>query len=166
MSDPCDFEKLYAQYAADLLAFFKARIRSHHDADELAQQTWLKVQRALAEQFDGRNFRAWLYKIANNVLIDHLRVNGRETAQSLGNYDPADDRLTMEERLEQTERLKMLSECMKKLNQHQAAVVRLRAEGKDYKEIADQLGVPDSTAMTRFHRAKNNLNECMQGKRT
>src|SRR5262245_32363644 len=67
------FTQLYEEHAGMLLGFLTTRCRSHSDAVDLAQEAWMRVWKSMATQFDGTNFRAWLYEIARNVLIDSGR---------------------------------------------------------------------------------------------
>jgi DNA-directed RNA polymerase specialized sigma24 family protein len=64
------FERLYRRHASLLLAFLAARARPS-DRDDLHQEVWRRAWDHLLQQFDGRDFSAWLFQIARNALIDH-----------------------------------------------------------------------------------------------
>jgi RNA polymerase sigma-70 factor (ECF subfamily) len=164
MSDSTEFRQYYDQHADEILAFLAARSANRSDAEDLAQETWLRVSRHLSS-FDGRNFRAWLFKIARNVWNDRQRILLRKPVQELGDHDPADGRDN--ELAVYADRVAALRACIDELaktDPDRAAVVRYRAEGCDYDRIAEKLNVPLKTAMTRFHRAKEQLSHCLQGK--
>ena len=67
---------LYRECAGDVNRFIRARIRDHHAAEDLTQQTFANALRALPryEDRDGA-FGAWLRQIARNAVIDHVRKN-------------------------------------------------------------------------------------------
>lgn len=77
---------LYREYAGEVNRFIRNRIRDHHAAEDLTQQTFANALRALPryEDRDGA-FGAWLRQIARNAVIDHVRTNRKYALQP----DPA-----------------------------------------------------------------------------
>src|SRR5689334_18006064 len=83
--DAC--EQLYARHARGLLAFLAARVR-REDVEDAHQRVWQRAWDAAPRQFQGGNFRAWLYCIARNDLIDASR---KKRALPLGPDEPLVD---------------------------------------------------------------------------
>src|SRR5262245_24161416 len=65
-------EELYVRHARRLLAFLSARVHGS-DLEDIHQGIWERVWERLPDGFHGGNFRAWLFQIARNYLIDHSR---------------------------------------------------------------------------------------------
>src|SRR5688500_9558342 len=74
---------LYRACAGDIHRWIRARIRDHHAAEDLTQQTFANALRALPryEQREGA-FAAWLRQIARNAVIDHVRTNRKYSLQA------------------------------------------------------------------------------------
>ncbi|HVS52677.1 MAG TPA: RNA polymerase sigma factor SigZ [Opitutaceae bacterium] len=72
MSD-IEFDTTVAEFAAKLRAFLRRRVRDDATADDLAQETMLKVFRSRETLRDGQRLEAWLYRIARTTLIDYYR---------------------------------------------------------------------------------------------
>ena len=151
------FADLYQRHAGRLLAFLMRLTRSSDDALEISQETWLRIHRSRLE-FDGRNFRAWMFKIARNICIDRSRRDNPLLAGE--EFDPADeqaetDRQLVDMRLD-------LQPCWDALPTDFQTVVDRRLRGLSYTEISQELSIPESTAMTRWHRAKQDLRNCVE----
>lgn len=87
------FEALYARHRGPLYRYF-ARQAARASVDDLFQETWLRVIRAKVEYRHDASFRAYLYKIAHSVLVDHYRREGHPSrpapAEVLDPEDPRD----------------------------------------------------------------------------
>ena len=114
----------------------------------------------LATSFKGGQFRAWLYEIARNRIIDESRK--RQTRQLPEEFDPA-QRFEDDGEADQ-QRLVAFRDCFGGLDVERQKVVQLRLAGRSHDDIGAELGINSNTAMTRFHRAKKDLADCMQGK--
>ena len=148
----------YAAHAAELLAFLAARMPDLHVARDLAQEVWTSVWTHAAE-FDGRHLRGWLFQIARNKLIDWQRQRRErpisdEMASGLTVHEPTDDC--------GDERLSAIRPCVEQLDSSRRQVVEARLRGESFDFISEQTGTPVKTAMTQFHRAKQQLKECIE----
>ena len=117
------FAQLYERHARPLLAFLHARAR-RHDAEDLAQEVWCCAWAHLPGGFRGGNFRAWLFEIARNALVDHIR---KRRDQSLGDGEPLllDGRSgSPEDVMIERERAEKLRRCLERLGAESAALVR------------------------------------------
>ncbi len=148
----------YDAHAADLLAFLAARTSNLDVARDLAQEVWASVWTRAAE-FDGQHLRGWLFQIARNKLIDWQRQRQEqpmtdETAARLTANDVTDD--------SNDERLAEVRSCVELLDPTRRSVVEARLRGESFDTISQQTGTPVKTAMTQFHRAKQQLKECLE----
>jgi RNA polymerase sigma-70 factor (ECF subfamily) len=72
-SGPAGFDEQIAGFVARLRGFIRSRVRDHATADDLTQETLLKVYRSRATLLDSQRLEAWLYRIARRTIIDHYR---------------------------------------------------------------------------------------------
>jgi RNA polymerase sigma-70 factor (ECF subfamily) len=154
------FGRLYERYARRILAFLAARVR-RDELEDLSQEVWQRIWRALPDGFDRWNFRAWLYQIARNVLIDSRR---RKRPEPLGDderlLDPRGD--PPDEPLMERERMAALKRCLDQLGAEAAELVRARLAGEGYPEICGRLGLMPAKAHKLFHQAKVYLQTCVE----
>ena len=154
------FEQLYARHARALLAFLAARTR-RGDLDDLNQEVWRRAWHHLPEQFRGGNFRAWLHQIARNAVIDHARKRRPELLEDeqrvpdgrLGHADAG---------LIEREQAEALRRCLGQLSAESAEMVRARLGGDPYEAICSRLGLSPGRAHKMFHRAKEQLQTCLE----
>lgn len=152
--------ELYVRHARKLLAFLAARVQ-RSDLEDVHQAIWERVWRHLPEGFRGGNFRAWLYQIARNYLIDQGR---KKRVDLLGeNQALVDERAAEpEEQLLEQERLFILSRCLERLTEEAAVLVRARLAGDSYLEVCQRLGMKPERAHKVFHQAKEQLQSCVE----
>lgn len=145
--------------------------RSPSDAEDLVQDTMLKAFR-FHESFEaGTNIRAWLLRIQTNTFINRYRRRTRERTVLEGSESqPVGEgvmsRATLEalSRPEDLAQRSLLSEEIQRAldglpEEHRAIILLADVEGLAYKEIAEILGCPIGTVMSRLHRAR----KAMQG---
>jgi RNA polymerase sigma-70 factor, ECF subfamily len=143
---------LYRGCAPDIHRWIRARIRDHHAAEDLTQQTFANALRALPRfEYREGTFRAWLKQIAHNAVIDHVRVNQRYALHA----DPAASRPAPGGRAEAADALR---EAFAELNPAQREVVVLRhVVGLQPAEIAERIGRSTSAVDALHHRGRKAL---------
>jgi RNA polymerase sigma factor (sigma-70 family) len=153
------FDQLYDRHARPLLLFLATRV-SRSSLDDIHQEIWTRVWQNLPTGFHGGNFRAWLFQIARNHLIDLAR---RKQPQGLpGEFDAPDSRAVHGgQRMIEEERVARLRHCLEQLDARAQKVVRARLEGVGYEELASELNVKTTTVHQVFHRAKDQLQDCV-----
>lgn len=83
------FDRLYARHKGPVYRYL--RRHAHDQADELAQDVWMRVIHARAGYDVRARFTTWLYTIAHNRLMDHFRARTRSAARTVAPDDPDDD---------------------------------------------------------------------------
>ena len=86
-------EELHRLYFDHIIRFAYAKTSSHEDAEEITQDTFLRAYRALDRLKHGQNLQAWLYRIAERLIIDHYRkraAHRMDTTISLDTEDAPD----------------------------------------------------------------------------
>ena len=130
------------------------RIVGEQDAADVAQQAFLQMFRKL-DQFNGQaRFETWLYRLAVNESLQHLRRRRRWTAQPI-EKEPVDRGHDDEARSEERELLEM---ALGQLDPELKSIFLLREiEELSYREIAQVLDVPEGTVGSRLNRARREL---------
>jgi RNA polymerase sigma-70 factor (ECF subfamily) len=134
-----------------------------HDAEDLVQETMLRAYRAFDRYRPGTNARAWLFTILHRLRTDALRRRGRspETVELLNDgppVAPVHEAILTSGREEIVRALENLPEVFR------SAVVLRDVEEFTYAEIADILGVPVGTVMSRIHRGRAHLRRALSGR--
>lgn len=170
--DTAAFGQLVERYQDALFNGIYRMVSRREDAEDLAQETFVRAFRAIA-RFQGRSsLYTWLYSIAMNLVISHRRkastAAGRANPLSLQQLHDGDGRpLELnshgerpEDDAERHERHQLLHEAIGRLEEEHRTVVVLRdIEGFDYQAIAELLGCPRGTVKSRLHRARLALRE-------
>jgi len=154
-------EKVIAHFEQHRSPVFRYLLRRTHDtghAEELTQETFLRLCRHLQEGRPLDNPKAWLFTVANNLAIDASRTNSKitdldehawkeiEESRSGSQTDP-------EKVMLQDERLDRLHMAVLNLTSLQRECLHLRAEGLRYREIAELMGLSMSTVADAVRRA-------------
>ena len=143
------------QHRAELLGWLSRR--APDDAEELAQEVWLRVSRAAPDCPDEASFRGYTYAVARRLLVDnHRRRASRIILVSLegGAPDTADESDRPDRGMEAAQILAVVEAELARMKPELAQVFRWRAaEDIPFKEIAARQGVGLNTALGRMHQA-------------
>ena len=151
--DPEAFEVLYRSTEKAVYALALSILRNPHDAEDIVQETYLKVRAAAHLYVPQGKPLAWLFTITKNLCRDLLRGQSRTEAAP----DGADDDLRFSYVSDPTDRL-VLEAALKALGEEERQVVLLHAaSGLKHREIARDLGLPLSTVLSRYSRALKKL---------
>jgi RNA polymerase sigma-70 factor, ECF subfamily len=151
---------------------YPAALRMTHnpcDAEDLLQETFAKAYVAFHQFRPGTNLSAWLYRILANTFINTRRKVRREPAQSLfselGEMHAPEKLCSQSARSAEEEALDRLADsritrALRDLPEgFRAAIYLADIEGYPYKEIAEIMGIPIGTVMSRLHRGRERLRE-------
>jgi RNA polymerase sigma-70 factor (ECF subfamily) len=173
MADPARFETDVVPLLPQLYSAALRLTRNPTDAEDVLQETLLRAYRGYAGFKAGTNLRAWLYRILTNTFINRYRQQSRQPAEvelgeledlylyrRLGEQSGA-ARSAEEEALERfvDEDVKAAVEALPE--NFRIPVLLADVEGFSYKEIAENMGVPIGTVMSRLHRGRKALEKAL-----
>lgn len=161
MSDPVgeEFGRFWEQTCEKVRAYLFCACHNRHDAEDLAQECYLRALRNWG-YYDGRGSRlAWLFAIARHTQVDWFRKRARDTRV----LEPAAERIVAESQSDSTSEfddIEMVWQAVSKLPDEYKEVVHLRFAGDlSYAEIAESLEVPIGTVRSRLHRGLKALRQ-------
>jgi RNA polymerase sigma-70 factor (ECF subfamily) len=170
------YRELIHRYERPVFSLIYRMVRDRALAEDLAQDTFVKVLNALESYRPEYKFSSWIFKIANNVAIDQLRRRELDTLS----LDGAPDARTADEieatalqavdrtetplaELESRELGSLIEQAIGRLRPEYRACILLRhVEGRSYEEIAEALDLPLGTVKTYIHRARHELREYLE----
>jgi RNA polymerase sigma-70 factor (ECF subfamily) len=167
--DPEALNKLVDRYSARVFGLLYRLTGSRETAEDLLQETFLRVVRTIGEYKHDGKFEAWLFRIAANLARDHarrVRRRGRPlTLEGAGRddesgpmevADPEQDGPSRE--LLRKEAGERLGACLRELGEIDREIILLRHFSElSFREIAEILQIPLGTALARAHRALKRL---------
>ncbi len=136
------FSQLYDQHVASIYKFIASRIREEMVAEDLTSQVFLKAWENIGRYRNlGLPFRAWLFRIARNTLIDHYRTaNSHDCLDRLPVNEPAPEG-NIEEQIEGYIEKKELVEAIDQLTNEQRQAICLKfLQGFSNREVARRMG--------------------------
>lgn len=152
------FERLYRDTCADLYAYLAFMVKDRSLAEELTAQAYEKAFRKIGRYSASRgDLRAWLFRLARNNAIDHLRRAKRESEivmqLDVGESDESD---AVDERLE-------IAAAMRLLQPRDRELVALKFfAGLDNESIGRAVGASASAVGTRLHRAIQQMRQSLE----
>ena len=170
------FRELVRRYERPVFSLVFRMVRDSATAEDLAQDTFIKVLNHVDKYRPEFKFSSWLFKIANNVAIDHLRRRQLDTISMDGSpnaataadveatsFDIADKSESALEIMEAKELGSAIERAIGALRPEYRACIMLRhVEGRSYEEIAATLDLPLGTVKTYIHRARHQLREALE----
>jgi RNA polymerase sigma-70 factor (ECF subfamily) len=163
------FEELVRRYQRPISAYVYRMVGDYESALDLTQEIFIKVYGSLSRYRPEFKFSTWIYKIAHNSAVDHLRRNsGRE--RSLVNGTEADqydmpiesDSLSPEQESEREERRVEIELIVKSLpSAYRELIVLRHSQDLTYEEIVDVTGLPLGTVKNRLFRARELMRQIL-----
>ena len=164
------FTVLVGKYKDSIYNYVARMVHDRTEAEDIAQEAFIKAYQALPEFRGTASFQTWLYRIASNLAIDAARRRGRRGSLSLDEPVNAGDgqmvdQLADEEpgplaQVESWALQQLVQEAIVELSPKlRAVVVMYDLEGLSYQEVAEILGCPLGTVKSRLFNARNQLQE-------
>jgi len=155
------FRQLVLAYQHRLYQVVRRQLPSHEDADDVLQNTFLKVFRHL-DGFEGRSeLYTWMYRIAQNEVFNFVKRNAKMKLVTLDNHDEKRE----EPHLNSDELLLSLELAVSGLPQRQQMVFRMRYYDElSYKQMAEILKLTEGALKASFHHAVKRIEEELKSK--
>ena len=167
--DEQSFSLLLQRYRTPLVNFLYRMVRSREQAEDLAQEVFIRVYRAREEYVPSAKFTTWLFRIATNLALNWLRDHRHQKLEISMDapvtedgdekpFEVRDKHPTIEQELVEEDRKKMIRHAIEKLPEKQRAAVLLhKYQELDYAEIAKVLSVSESALKSLLFRAYESL---------
>lgn len=173
------YRELVRRYERPVFSLIYRMVRDRERCEDLAQETFVKVLNALDSYRPEFKFSSWIFKIANNAAIDHLRRKELDTLSLDGAPDATDperrEGTTLqladptENALEELEARELGGQIERAIAQlrpeYRSCIVLRHVEGYPYDEIAEILELPLGTVKTYIHRARVELRTILEAAR-
>lgn len=174
------FNQVHEKLRGKVLSQITGKVTNFKDAEEIAQEAWLKAWTYFDTFRGDSSIDTWMYRVTQNVMCDYFtrQAKKKEIAVSClvnGEHGPADIEILKipdEAYEEERERSEVREEDNLKLDRVSAAMDKLPEKfkkplrefafyGKQYREIAEELKVPIGTVMSRIHFAKKKIKKLL-----
>jgi len=175
--DGTAYRGLVEKYQGRVYTMVCGMVRNREDARDLTQEAFVKGYRNLESFRLESSFYTWLYRIAMNLAIDFVRKRRRREGNSFdeslatrdedGSISEAHHEDGPSRQLERKQLFGKIMTAMEQLSEDQRQVILLRElEGMQYREIAEVMGVPEGTVMSRLFYARKRLQKLLAGDET
>jgi len=158
------FDTIVDRYQARLLGFCRQMIGSTEDAEDVLQEVFVNAYKAMMADNREINLRPWLYRIARNRSLNHLR-KPRAVAQESMDMVPMVDAASTAEKVHNREEFRQLLQDVTKLPETQRAALLLREiDALSYEEIAEAMDTTVPSVKSLLVRARISLAEASQAR--
>jgi len=164
--DAAAFEKLVLRYQTQVYSLAYRMVGNEADAQDLAQEAFVRAWRALDSFQFSSQFSTWLYRLTSNICIDFLRSQKKRKHISLTvlqddeqqQWDMPDHRPLPEEQMIVTQEREALAKAIAALDPEYRQVLILRIVNDcSYQQISEIMGIREGTVKSRLSRAREQL---------
>jgi RNA polymerase sigma-70 factor (ECF subfamily) len=158
-------ETMAEQFRKEIFAYIRSKVGDASSADDLTQETFLKVERALTRGTEPEHFRGWIFQIARNSVIDWMkerrRFVGLEAKEDLKSADPESA-----DPIDSEFRQGLFAYATKVIAgmpaEDQEALTLTELDGLNREELANHLGISVAAAKSRVVRARAKLRKAIE----
>jgi RNA polymerase sigma-70 factor (ECF subfamily) len=144
-------EAIWTHLSSDLRRFIRRRVSDDHAADDLLQETFVRVHRNIGTLHEADRLAGWVYQIARNVVHDHYRRPSNGTV-ALADADPVDDADDSQTRCRGCDWMDEMIGALP--DGYREAVQLSEIEGLSQQDVADRIGLSLSGAKSRIQRGR------------
>ncbi|ACB85465.1 RNA polymerase, sigma-24 subunit, ECF subfamily [Natranaerobius thermophilus JW/NM-WN-LF] len=166
------FEELVHKYHQKVYSLCYRFSGNHDDANDLAQEAFIRVYHSINKFHFKSAFSTWLYRVTSNVCLDEMRKRKRKSSVSLDSpmetddgelyFNLPDQKFNPELMAERKDVQEIVHKAIQELPKDQKLTLLLREmEGFSYDEMAEVMNVSVGTVKSRLSRARNNLKEIL-----
>ena len=156
--DNTAFEYLFNRYRDAIHRLFVQRLGCANDADDLLQETFIKIYINIHRYSADYTFGQWVYTIARNTFIDFVRRRQDDLSIDDRFYAPASSAPTPEESVINLQQRSQIEQYLDRLAPRYRQLILMRFfEEYSYEEIAAKLALPLGTVKTQIHRAREQM---------
>ncbi|MEN6438897.1 MAG: RNA polymerase sigma factor [Syntrophobacter sp.] len=164
-----EFFEIYDQHYDRVRRYILGSVRDEWAADDLTQDTFIRVQQNLKTLQDTSKLTSWIFRIAHNLCLDHFR-NQKKTVPIEGALTEAKDlfkEAMVQKRLEQSEMSACIQDVVRHLPESFRSVIMLFDMAElSHREVAETLGITVENVKVRLHRARKELRRILEQKCT
>lgn len=154
------YDYLVAKYMKRVVSIAWNIVRNHHDAEDLAQEAFVKAYQNIGRFRSGEPFGPWIYRIVTNLGLDALKHRNRYRQEELSDAEPATRRDDADLPARTNEIASRIDAALDELPEHQRVVARLNlVEGFDHAEVATMMGLAEGTVRSHLSLARRRLRE-------
>ena len=154
-ADDVAFTHLVGRYKDSIHSLFVQRLDGVNDADDLLQETFIKVFMNLDKYNPTYTFGQWVYTIARNTFIDFMRKRQDDVSIDDKLNIQISDNPTPEESVINLQKRTQIEGCMELLTPQYKQLIKMRFfDEYSYEEISEKLSLPMGTVKTQIHRAR------------
>jgi RNA polymerase sigma-70 factor (ECF subfamily) len=165
-----DLQRLYQQESGRLLGVMQRMVRNQPLAEDLVHDAFVIIwKRAASFDANRGEARGWIYTIARNLALNHLRDNARERAVEDDTLDALDAQQSLQDWRETEDTFAWqgsagrMQLCLDQLEPvRRNCVLHAYVDGLSHSEIAERVGAPLGTVKAWIKRSLQNLRECLQ----
>lgn len=153
-----ELEAIWREFAAPLRGFVLRRVASDHDADDIVQQIFQRIQTRLPSLRETDKLQGWLYRVARNAIVDHYRQQRP--------HDPLPDTLAADDPSDHRQAAMELARCLRGMIErlgprYRDAVRWSELDGLPQRAVAARLGLSVSGAKSRVQRGRAALKKML-----
>lgn len=155
------FRRLYGMHAKSVYAYALSILKNHYDAEEVMQDTFLKIRSAAHLYRPMGKPMAWILKIARNYCLMRIRKDER---MSDNEFEQIENSHLLSYQMDAEDRL-VLKGALELLSEEERNIILLHAvTGWKHREIAENIGMPVSTVLSKYNRGLKKLRDFLEEK--
>ncbi len=156
------FMQAYNQWADDIFRHCYFRVSDREKAKDLAQECFLKTWKYISEKGEVQNLRAFLYRVANNLVVDYARKKKPVSLDQMMEEEGFEPGMEDEEKIVAKADFNLIKKDLDKLDPiYREAVIMRYMDNLQPREIAEVIHLPENVVSVRIHRGIRQLRELL-----